>query len=68
MGTALSRQTLKWASEMDFSDSYLETEASNFRALRLFRKLGFQTTSGCGDELEMKLDLTAFHVEFLHAA
>jgi diamine N-acetyltransferase len=68
LGTALSRHTLQWASEMDFNLAYLETETSNFRALRLFRKLGFQTTSGSGDELEMKLDLSAFHLQNLHAA
>jgi len=57
LGTALSRRTLAWASQMGFAHVYLTTEISNFRALGLFRKLGFQTTSSYGDEVEMKLDL-----------
>src|SRR5208283_4960769 len=60
LGTALSRLTLDWAIQLGFSHSYLTTEISNFRALRLFRKLGFQTTSSYGDEIEMKLDLSSF--------
>jgi GNAT superfamily N-acetyltransferase len=55
LGTALSRLTLGWAAQMGFAEVYLTTEISNFRALRLFRKLGFQTTSSYGDEVEMKL-------------
>lgn len=60
LGTAISRHTLKWAAGMGFAHAYLTTEVSNFRALRLFRKLGFLTTSSYGDELEMKLDLSSF--------
>ena len=55
LGTVISRHTLAWAQDMGFSQAYLTTEISNFRALRLFRKLGFQTTSSYGDEVEMKL-------------
>ena len=68
LGTVLSRHALAWASEIGFEFAYLTTEMSNFRALRLFRKLGFQTTSGFGDELEMKLRLAASTVDHLHAA
>jgi ribosomal protein S18 acetylase RimI-like enzyme len=53
---------------MGFEHAYLTTEISNFRALRLFRKLGFQTTSSYGDEVEMKLDLTSFEIEHPRAA
>ncbi len=60
LGTALSRLTLSWALCMGYSQAYLTTELSNFRALRLFRKLGFCTLSSCGDEVEMKLDLSPF--------
>jgi RimJ/RimL family protein N-acetyltransferase len=58
LGTVISRHTLAWAEEMGFTCTYLTTENSNFRALRLFRKLGFQTTSSYGDEVEMKLELS----------
>jgi len=68
LGTALSRSTLGWALHMGFTQAYLTTEISNFRALRLFRKLGFHTTSGYGDEIEMKLDLSSFDCERPHAA
>jgi RimJ/RimL family protein N-acetyltransferase len=68
LGTALSRLTLAWAVQMGFSQAYLTTEISNFRALRLFRKLGFQTTSSYGDEVEMKLDLSSFDCERPQAA
>jgi len=68
LGTALSRQTLEWALEMGFTHVYLTTEISNFRALRLFRKLGFQSTSSYGDEVEMKLDLSTFEYQLRRAA
>jgi len=68
LGTALSRQTLAWATQMGFAHAYLTTEMSNFRALRLFRKLGFQTTSSDGDEIEMKLDLASLDCECPQAA
>jgi GNAT superfamily N-acetyltransferase len=60
LGTVLSRHTLIWAAEIGFDTAYLTTEVSNFRALRLFRKLGFRTTSGFGDELEMILGLPVY--------
>jgi GNAT superfamily N-acetyltransferase len=68
VGTVLSRHTLAWALQMGFDHAYLTTEVSNFRALRLFRKLGFQTTSSYGDEVEMKLDLSSFEYERPRAA
>jgi ribosomal protein S18 acetylase RimI-like enzyme len=68
LGTALSRHTLEWALQMGFTHVYLTTEISNFRALRLFRKLGFQTTSSYGDEVEMKLDLSTFNFQLRRAA
>jgi ribosomal protein S18 acetylase RimI-like enzyme len=63
LGTAISRLTLGWALHMGFAYAFLTTENSNFRALRLFRKLGFQTTSSYGDEVEMKLDLSLINHE-----
>ena len=68
LGTVLSRHTLDWALHMGFAHAYLTTEISNFRALRLFRKLGFQTTSSYGDEVEMKLDLSSFECDRPQAA
>jgi GNAT superfamily N-acetyltransferase len=68
LGTVLSRHTLAWALQMGVEHAYLTTEISNFRALRLFRKLGFQTTSSYGDEVEMKLDLSSFEMERPRAA
>jgi ribosomal protein S18 acetylase RimI-like enzyme len=68
LGTALSRQTLAWARRRGFACVYLTTEISNFRALRLFRKLRFQTTSSYGDEIEMKLDLASFDCQHPQAA
>jgi GNAT superfamily N-acetyltransferase len=68
LGTVVSRHTLEWAVHMGFGRAYLTTEISNFRALRLFRKLGFQTTSSYGDEVEMKLDLPSFDYERPQAA
>jgi RimJ/RimL family protein N-acetyltransferase len=57
LGTALSLLAFDWAYQMGFSEAFLTTEPSNFRAMRLFRKLGFQITSRYGDECEMKLAL-----------
>ena len=68
LGTVLSRLTLGWALHMGFTHAYLTTEISNFRALRLFRKLGFQTTSSYGDEVEMKLDFSSFDCQRPRAA
>jgi diamine N-acetyltransferase len=67
VGTVLSMHTLEWALQMGFARAYLTTELSNFRALRLFRKLGFQTTSGYGDEVGMRRDLSALSCEYLKA-
>jgi RimJ/RimL family protein N-acetyltransferase len=59
LGTVLSRLTLAWALEMGFSKVLLTTEFSNYRAIGLFRKLGFSIKSSYGDECEMRLDLPA---------
>jgi ribosomal protein S18 acetylase RimI-like enzyme len=50
---------LAWALEMGLRKVFLTTELSNYRAVGLFRKLGFSTTSSYGEECEMKLDLPA---------
>jgi RimJ/RimL family protein N-acetyltransferase len=59
LGTLLSKLTLGWAFNMGLTKVFLTTELSNYRAVGLFRKLGFCTTSSYGDEYEMKLDLPA---------
>ena len=59
LGTLLSKLTLGWATDLGFSSVFLTTELSNYRAIGLFRKLGFSIKSSFGDECEMKLDLTA---------
>jgi GNAT superfamily N-acetyltransferase len=57
LGTVLSEVTTAWAHQMGFSKVLLTTELSNYRAVRLFRKIGFRISSSYGDECEMKLDL-----------
>jgi len=59
LGTAMSELTLAWSLEMGFSKVLLTTEFSNYRAIGLFRKLGFHTSSSYGDECEMVVDLSA---------
>jgi RimJ/RimL family protein N-acetyltransferase len=59
LGTVMSQLTLAWAFEMGLSKVFLTTELSNYRALGLFRKLGFTTMSTYGDECEMRLNLSA---------
>ena len=59
LGTGISQLTLAWAFEMGFSKVLLTTEFSNYRAIGLFRKLGFSIKSSYGDECEMRVDLRA---------
>ena len=59
LGTVLSELTLAWAFEMGLTKVFLTTELSNYRAIGLFRKLGFRSASHDGDECEMRLDLSA---------
>jgi RimJ/RimL family protein N-acetyltransferase len=59
LGTVLSRLTMAWALDMGLSKVLLTTEFSNYRAIGLFRKLGFSIKSSYGDECEMRLDLPA---------
>ena len=59
LGTAMSELTLEWSLAMGFSKVLLTTEFSNYRAIGLFRKLGFHTSSSYGDECEMAVDLSA---------
>lgn len=68
LGTALTRSALGFAAEMGFAQVFLTTELSNFPALRLYRKVGFQITSSYGDECEMKLVLAASQGEQPQAA
>jgi RimJ/RimL family protein N-acetyltransferase len=57
LGTLLGKLTLAWALDKGLSNVFLTTELSNYRAIGLFRKLGFSIKSSYGDECEMKLDL-----------
>ena len=59
LGTVLSELTLAWAFGMGLTKVFLTTELSNYRAIGLFRKLGFSITSSYGDECEMRIDLPA---------
>ena len=59
LGTVMSELTLAWAFGMGLTKVFLTTELSNYRAIGLFRKLGFRTTTRDGDECEMRLDLPA---------
>ena len=59
LGTIMSQLTLAWAFEMGFSEVLLTTEFSNYRAIGLFRKLGFSIKSSYGDECEMRVELPA---------
>jgi len=59
LGTAMSELALAWSLQMGFSKVLLTTEFSNYRAIGLFRKLGFHTSSSYGDECEMLVDLLA---------
>jgi len=59
LGTAMSELSLAWSLELGFSKVLLTTEFSNYRAIGLFRKLGFHTSSSYGDECEMVVDLLA---------
>jgi len=52
----MSELTLAWALGMGLTKVFLTTELSNYRAIGLFRKLGFRTTSSYGEECEMRLD------------
>lgn len=55
LGTELTRLMIAFATEMGFAEIFLTTELTNFPALRLYRKAGFETQSACGDECEMRL-------------
>jgi ribosomal protein S18 acetylase RimI-like enzyme len=59
LGTGISQLTLALAAEMGFSKVLLTTEFSNYRAIGLFRKLGFSVKSSYGDECEMRVELSA---------
>ena len=59
LGTVLSELSMGWAFEMGLTKVFLTTELSNYRAIGLFRKLGFSITSSYGDECEMRIDLPA---------
>jgi ribosomal protein S18 acetylase RimI-like enzyme len=59
LGTGISQLALALAAEMGFSQVLLTTEFTNYRAIGLFRKLGFIVKSSYGDECEMKVELNA---------
>ena len=55
LGIELTRLAIAFATVWGFAEIFLTTELTNFPALRLYRKVGFQTQSSCGDECEMRL-------------
>lgn len=57
LGTALTRQALKFANDMGFEEVLLTTEHSNFRAVSLYKKIGFTFTGSYGNECEMRIIL-----------
>lgn len=59
VGTSMTRLALSFAAQMGFAEVYLTTELSNYPALRLYRKVGFQMKSTYGDECEMKFDIVS---------
>jgi RimJ/RimL family protein N-acetyltransferase len=59
LGTALTRLALNFAAEMGFTQVFLTTELSNYPALRLYKKVGFEIRSAYGDECEMQLDIVS---------
>ena len=68
LGTELTRLAIAHATEMGFAEIFLTAELTNFPALRLYRKVGFQTQSSCGDECEMRLRVAAMPVARPRAA
>jgi ribosomal protein S18 acetylase RimI-like enzyme len=59
LGTELTRLAIGHAREMGFAEISLTTELTNFPALRLYRKVGFEILSSYGDECEMHLRIAA---------
>jgi GNAT superfamily N-acetyltransferase len=59
LGTTLTQLALKFAAEMGFGQVFLATELSNYPALRLYKKVGFEIRSAYGDECEMRLDIVS---------
>jgi GNAT superfamily N-acetyltransferase len=59
LGTALTRRALTFAAAMGFAQVFLTTELSNYPALRLYKKMGFEIRSAYGDECEMRLDIVS---------
>lgn len=55
LGTALTRQALKFAHDMGFEQVLLTTEHSNFRAVSLYKKIGFKFCGSYGNECEMQI-------------
>ncbi|MBI1984422.1 MAG: GNAT family N-acetyltransferase [Acidobacteria bacterium] len=64
LGTELTRLMIAFARDWGFAEIFLTAELTNFAALRLYRKTGFETLSACGDECEMRFriaDAPAVH-------
>ena len=59
LGTELTRLAIGHAREMGFAEIFLTTELTNFPALCLYRKAGFEILSSYGDECEMRLRIAA---------
>jgi RimJ/RimL family protein N-acetyltransferase len=59
LGTELTCLAMALAREMGFAEIFLTAELTNFPALRLYRKVGFEIRSSYGDECEMHLRIAA---------
>jgi ribosomal protein S18 acetylase RimI-like enzyme len=57
LGTALTRLALKFSGDMGFEKVLLTTEYSNFRAVSLYKKIGFKISGSYGNECEMSITL-----------
>jgi ribosomal protein S18 acetylase RimI-like enzyme len=68
LGTAMTRLALTFVGEMGFAEVFLSTELTNYPALRLYRKLGFQILNVSGEECEMKISVISADKAFPQAA
>ena len=68
LGTAMTQLALEFAGDMGFAEVLLSTELSNYPAMCLYRKLGFQILSVYGEECEMKVSVIRPESALPHAA
>ena len=68
LGMELTHRALVFAREMGFAEVFLCTELTNYPALSLYRRMGFQTTSIYGEECEMKVSVVSVDQRLPRAA